>query len=150
MNEFTTSEPTQPAESPPPLDSHSPNLPPALLPPGAPGTVSDEDRTLSMLCHLLGILTGFLGPLVLWLVKKDSSPFLDHHGREALNFQITVMLVMLALGSVTFVLMFFIIGILLVPVMMIVGILALVAEIIAAIAAQKGEWHRYPFCLRLV
>jgi uncharacterized Tic20 family protein len=83
-------------------------------------------------------------------VKKDSSPFLDHHGREALNFQITVMLVMLALGSVTFVLMFFIIGILLVPVMMIVGILALVAEIIAAIAAQKGEWHRYPFCLRLV
>ena len=60
------------------------------------------------------------------------------------------MLVMLALGSVTFVLMFFIIGILLVPVMMIVGILALVAEIIAAIAAQKGEWHRYPFCLRLV
>jgi uncharacterized Tic20 family protein len=60
------------------------------------------------------------------------------------------MLVMLALGSATFVLMFFIIGILLVPVMMVVAILALVAEIIAAIAAQKGEWHRYPFCLRLV
>lgn len=103
-----------------------------------------------MLCHLLGIFTGFIGPLILWLVKKDNSAFVGHHGREALNFQITLMLVMLGLGSVTVVLMFVVVGILLVPVLFIVPILALVAEIIAAVAAQKGEWHRYPCCIRLV
>lgn len=112
--------------------------------------ISEEDKSLAMLCHLLGIFTGFIGPLILWLVKKDSSAFVGHHGREALNFQITLMLVMLGLGSLTFVLMFVVVGILLVPVMFIVPILALVAEIIAAIAAQKGEWHRYPCCIRLV
>jgi uncharacterized Tic20 family protein len=112
--------------------------------------ISEEDKSLAMLCHLLGIFTGFIGPLILWLVKKDSSMFVGHHGREAFNFQITLMLVMLGLGSVTIVLMFVIVGILLVPVMFIIPILALVAEIIAAVAAQKGDWHRYPCCIRLV
>ena len=112
--------------------------------------ISEEDKSLAMLCHLLGIFTGFIGPLILWLVKKDSSAFVGHHGREALNFQITLMLVMLGLGSVTVVLMFVVVGILLVPVLFIVPILALVAEIIAAVAAQKGEWHRYPCCIRLI
>jgi uncharacterized protein len=111
---------------------------------------TEEERTLGMLCHLLGILTGFLGPLILWLVKKDSSRYVDHHGRESLNFQLTLMLVMTGLGVMIFVLMFFVIGILLVPVMMILGILALVAEILAAVAAQRGEWHRYPLTIRFV
>lgn len=103
-----------------------------------------------MLCHLLGILTGFIGPLVLWLVKKDQSPFIDHHGREALNFQITLFLVMIALASVTFVLMLVVVGFLLIPVLFAIPIIGLVLEILAAVAAQRGEWHRYPFCLRLV
>jgi hypothetical protein len=130
----------------PPFSGNSPAPPP--IP--ASQTISDEDKSLAMLCHLLGIFTGFIGPLILWLVKKDSSAFVGHHGREALNFQITLMLVMLGLGSVTVVLMFVVVGILLVPVLFIVPILALVAEIIAAVAAQKGEWHRYPCCIRLV
>jgi uncharacterized protein len=121
---------------------------PANAPP--PVMVTEEDKTLAMLCHLLAIFTGFLGPLVVWLVKKDRSPFIDHHGREALNFQITLLLVMLGLGSATFILMFVFVGILLIPVMMVVGILALVAEILAAIAAQNGAWHRYPCNLRLI
>jgi uncharacterized Tic20 family protein len=60
------------------------------------------------------------------------------------------MLVMLGLGSVTVVMMFVVVGIFLIPVMFVVPILALVAEIIAAVSAQKGEWHRYPCCIRLV
>lgn len=111
---------------------------------------TDEERTMGMLCHLLAILTGFVGPLILWLVKKDSSRFIDHHGREALNFQITLFLVMGGLSILTFFLMLFFIGILLVPVLMILGILALVAEILAAVAAQRGEWHRYPCSIRFV
>jgi uncharacterized Tic20 family protein len=112
--------------------------------------ISEKDRTLGMLCHLLGIFTGFLGPIVIWLVQKDRCTFLDHHGREALNFQLTILLVMMCLGSATFVLMFVFVGVLLIPVLIAVPVLAIVAEILAALAAQKGEWHRYPFCLRLV
>lgn len=130
----------------PPFSGNSPAPPPVPT----CQSISEEEKSLAMLCHLLGIFTGFIGPLILWLVKKDSSAFVGHHGREALNFQITLMLVMLGLGSVTVVLMFVVVGIFLVPVMFIVPILALVAEIIAAVAAQKGEWHRYPCCIRLV
>lgn len=132
------------------MQAHSSGNSPAPPPIPAYQPISEEDKSLAMLCHLLGIFTGFIGPLILWLVKKDSSAFVGHHGREALNFQITLMLVMLGLGSVTVVLMFVVVGIFLVPVMFVVPILALVAEIIAAIAAQKGEWHRYPCCIRLV
>ncbi len=106
---------------------------------------------MGMLCHLLGIFTGFLGPLILWLVKKDSCVFVDHHGREALNFQLTIFLVMMGLMAMTMVLMFvFFIGFLFIPVIMAMQVLAIVAEVMAAVAAQRGDWHRYPFCLRLV
>lgn len=112
--------------------------------------VSPEDRSLGMLCHLLAIFTGFLGPLIVWLVKKDGSAFVGHHGREALNFQLTLMLVMVCLGSAAFILMFVLVGFVLLPVLFIVPILALVVEIIAAVAAQNGEWYRYPCCIRFV
>ena len=157
------------AEITPPQSAHvigdaatvppAPSVGPPALGPGnvafAPpmplaNAISQEDRTLAMVCHLLGILTGFIGPLVLWLVKKDSSAFVDHHGREALNFQLTILIVMLFLGISAMILIFIFIGFLLFPVMAIVGILALVAEIIAAVAAQNGEWHRYPVCFRFV
>lgn len=111
---------------------------------------SEEDKSLGMLSHLLAIFTGFLGPLILWLVKKDSSAFVAHHAREALNFQITLLLVMMALGGLTLALMLILVGVLLIPLLFIVPIFALVVEILAAVAAQKGEWYRYPCCLRLV
>jgi hypothetical protein len=127
----------------------TPAAAPPAQPPGMPPVViSDDDRMMAMLCHLLAIFTGFIGPLVLWLVKKDSSPFVAHHGKESLNFQITLLLVMTCLGAATFILMFVLIGIVLVPVLILVPVLALVAEIIAAVAAQKGEWFRYPCCIR--
>lgn len=128
---------------------HSPTPPPISGLTGRP-EVSPEEKSLGMLCHLLGILTGFLGPLIVWLVKKDSSAFVDHHGREALNFQLTLLLAMVCLGSATFVLMFVVVGIVLVPLLFIVPILALVLEIIAAVAAQNGGWYRYPLCIRMV
>lgn len=112
--------------------------------------VTADDRSMAMLCHLLGIFTGFVGPLVIWLVKKDHSPFIDHHGREALNFQITLFLVFIVLFGVTFVLMLLFIGFFLVPLLVVLPILAWVAEIMACVAANRGEWHRYPCCIRLV
>ncbi len=139
--------------TPPPLQQPqvtNPYGPPALQQPviQSPYATTEDDRTMAMLCHLLSIFTGFIGPLVIWLVKKDSSRFVDHHGRESLNFQLTVLLASICLGALAFVLMFIFVGILLIPVIMAIGVLALVAEIMACLAANRGEWHRLPCTIR--
>lgn len=110
------------------------------------------ERTMAMPCHLLAIIArstlglGFLGPLILRLIKKDPSRFIDHHGKEAFNFQLTAMLVVMV-GSL---IGFAFIGDLFIPEPVIIGILALVAEILACIASNRGEGHRSPCTIRFV
>ena len=104
---------------------------------------------MGMLCHLLafsGYVIPFghlIGPLVMWLVKKDESAFVDANGKESLNFQITVTIATVVSG----ILCLLLIGFLLLPVV-IVG--SLVLTIIASIKANEGKVYRYPFCLRLI
>ncbi len=91
----------------------------------------------------------FLGPLVIWLMKKDSMPFVADQAKESLNFNITVsavFLVLLVLSLVTLGIGF----IITLPIMLIVGIAALVLIIMAAIKANDGIAYRYPFTIRLV
>jgi uncharacterized Tic20 family protein len=123
------------------------NIPPPVTPSGgypAPyaGPPADKDSiTMALLCHLLGIFTAFLGPLIIWLLKKDSSPFVDDQGKEALNFQITRILASLACF----------IGLCIAPILIaIVQVTCLVFAIIATIQSGKGVPYRYPLCLRLV
>lgn len=110
--------------------------------PVAQGT-SNDDRNLAMLAHLLGIVSGFVGALIIWLIKKDQSAFVDEQGKEALNFQITVMIAFV--GS--WILMFVLIGMLLMPLILIGN---LVFCILAAVAVSKGEHYKYPFAIRLL
>lgn len=113
--------------------------------------VSDKnERTLGMLCHLLalcgyvGIPFGnIIGPLVVWLIKKDEYPFVDDQGKESVNFQITMTLA----AIVCMVLVFVVIGFFLLMALLVVN---LVFIIIATIKANNGEMYRYPFCLRLI
>ena len=91
----------------------------------------------------------FLGPLVIWLMKKDSMPFVADQAKESLNINITVsavFLVLLVLSLVTLGIGF----IITLPIMLIVGIAALVLIIMAAIKANDGIAYRYPFTIRLV
>jgi hypothetical protein len=112
--------------------------------PAGGGLESNKDaRTMAMLCHLLAIFTIFLGPLIIWLVKKDEYSYVDEQGKEALNFQITVVLALFVAGLLTFVC----IGVVLLPAIWIVDI---VFCIIAAVAVNKGEHYRYPLSLRLI
>lgn len=106
-------------------------------------TTSNDDRNLAMLAHLLGIVSGFVGALIIWLIKKDQSAFVDEQGKEALNFQITVMIAFV--GS--WILMFVLIGMLLMPLILIGN---LVFCIIAALAVSRGEHYKYPFAIRLL
>ena len=123
--------------------------------------ISAEEKQWAMFAHLSalagGILTSgwagsigcFIGPLIIWMVKKDTMPFVDDQAKEALNFNITVGLVFLAL----FVLSIVTLGIgliIAIPGWIIVGIAWLVLTIIAAMKANQGERYRYPFTLRLV
>ena len=108
-----------------------------------PGTPAKEDCTMAMLAHLLGIFISFIGPLLIWLIKKDSSAFVNDQGKEALNFQITIAIVYI-IGSIT---AFIIIGCIIIPLAMVANI---VFCIIAALAANKGQMYRYPFAIRLI
>ncbi len=126
--------------SPPPI----PDQPqPAPSEPAQPQEISQDSKNLAMLCHLLGLLTNFLGPLILWLVKKDDDAFVDEQGKEALNFQITLMLAGIVAGATSCIG----IGLILLPV---VVILDLVFSIMACVAASKGQHYRYPVSMRLV
>jgi uncharacterized Tic20 family protein len=119
---------------------------PVPAPPTAPvvaqGSGTDP-RTMAMLCHLLAIFTGFLGPLIIYLINGDKDPFVRHHAAESLNFQITVTIAVI----VSAVLILVLVGLLLLP---IIWIGALVFEIIGAIRANKGEWWKYPINIRMV
>jgi uncharacterized Tic20 family protein len=106
---------------------------------------ANEDRTLAMLTHLSGILFGFIVPLVIWLINKDNAgkAWLTAQAKEALNFQITILIAMV----VSWVLIFIIIGGLLIP---LVALANLIFCIIAAVKTNAGEDYRYPFALRLI
>lgn len=121
---------------------------------GAPETyVEAEDeteRTWGMACHLAGLLglTGIpfgniIGPLIVWLIKKDQMPFVDQEGKEALNFQISIFIYVSVSGLLTFLL----IGI---PLLVIVGIFYLVMTIYASVKSKSGQHYRYPFTLRFL
>jgi len=113
------------------------------------GEPKQEERSLGLACHLLalaGLVVPFgniLGPLIMWLVKKDDSAFVDDQGKEALNFNITISIACF----IAFLLMFVVIGGLLLP---IIGIFWLVMTIIAAVKANGGERYRYPLTIRLI
>ena len=120
-----------------------------------------EERQWAMFAHLsiligglvtsgwAGSIGSFIGPLVIWLAKKDTMPFVADQAKEALNFSITVSLACLALLILT--LLTFGIGLVLtLPLYTVIGIVALVLVIIAAIKAHDGTAYRYPFALRLI
>jgi len=143
-----------------PIDPGQTSTPPP--PPSAehPSGVSSDQRQWAMFAHLSAIagavLTSgvggwgtFLGPLIIWLVKKDTMPFVDDQAKEALNFNITVAIVFFALAVLVFVTLG--IGLLIaIPAWFVIGIAWLVFAIIAAIKANDGVAYRYPFTVRLV
>lgn len=104
---------------------------------------SADECNLAMLAHLLGIFSGFVGPLVIWLLHRNRNSFVGDQVTEALNFQITMALG-LFLGAMLF---FILVGLFLIPLLLVVNFIVC---ILGAIAASKGTRYRYPFALRLL
>jgi hypothetical protein len=102
---------------------------------------SDQNQ-MAMIAHLLGIVIGFVGPLIIYLTAKDK-PFAYEQSKEALNFQITVVIAWIASAVLSVIG----IGLLLYPLVWVANV---VFCIIAGMAANKGEKYRYPFAIRLI
>jgi hypothetical protein len=140
---------TDPNQNPHDAQQQDPHQPPPQQEPPqpAPGEPEGEPpieqnadaRNMGMLCHLLAIFTSFIGPLIIWLIKKEEHAFVDDQGKEALNFEITVLIAAIAIGLVTCG-----IG---AP---IVGLVGVIFNIIATIESSKGRWYRYPLAIRLL
>jgi uncharacterized Tic20 family protein len=105
--------------------------------------ITPNDKNIAVLTHLGGIFFGFIPALIVWLLKKDDSAFIGEQAREALNFQITVLIGYVAAWVLAFVL----VGFLLLPAIYVTN---LVLCIIAAVNVSKGAEYRYPFALRLI
>jgi hypothetical protein len=110
---------------------------------------SDGDRTFAMLIHLSAFLSYLVGPLApvatlaMWLARRQESPFVDDHGREALNFAISIWIYTLIAALLVFVA----IGCVILPVLVIFEVIVV---ILAAVKASSGGFYRYPMVIRLI
>ncbi len=117
--------------------------------PAVPTGLSAEAKQWAMLAHLATFAAFFIpfgsiiGPLLVWQLKKDLGPFVEHNGKEALNFQITVAIA----GVVCIILCLILVGFLLLPILSLYWI---IFSIIAGVKANDGEAYRYPFTIRFI
>lgn len=114
--------------------------------------LSNEEKNWAMLCHLSALL-GFVlvpsaniwAPLVVWILKKDASPFVDDQGKESLNFHISLWIHTLVSSLLLF-------TVILIPLVFIlwglIYLVGLIYTILAAVAASNGRFYRYPFTIR--
>jgi uncharacterized Tic20 family protein len=126
------------------------SVPPESVPQTPPeATGSSEDRNLAMLTHLSGIILGFLVPLIVWLVNKDNpaKSYLTAESKEALNFQLTILIGYVICWILTMTIILAVIG---GPLWLIVWIVNLVFCILAAVAVSSKGTYRYPFAVRLI
>ncbi|MFO0904793.1 MAG: DUF4870 domain-containing protein [Pirellulales bacterium] len=105
-----------------------------LVPPNA------DDKMWAMLAHLSFFVLGIIGPLVIWIVKKEKSPYVEDQAKEALNFQLAVTIVAMV-SAMTIVL---------IPFAMIAMLGGMIYSVLAAVEANNGNYYRYPYTLRLI
>ena len=104
---------------------------------------TSDEKTMAILAHILALVSSFVGPLVIYLVKKDSSLYVTEHAKESLNFQITMFILYIISGILVIVL----IGFLLISLLAITNFVLI---IIATIKASENKMYRYPFNFRLI
>ncbi len=117
-------------------------------------TTLESQRTYALFTHLAGLISladmtlgGPIATVIMWRVKAHESEFLDDHGREAMNFQLSMLIYTLA-GSAIIAIVTFGIGVL--PWIVLMAVMRLVGCIRGAMAASRGEYYRYPVCIRFL
>jgi uncharacterized Tic20 family protein len=111
--------------------------------------LSETERNWSMFCHLAAFagffvpFGGIIGPLVIWLSKRDESTWINENGKASLNFQLSMLLYMFLVVPLCFIL----VGI---PLLIVLGTLKIVFIVIASVKASKGEEFRYPLAIPFI
>jgi uncharacterized Tic20 family protein len=105
--------------------------------------ISADEKNIVVLTHIGGTIFSFIPALIVWLLKKEDSAYIADQAREALNFQITVLIAQVISSILIVILIGFVL-------MGIIWLANIIFCIIAAVAASKGEYYRYPFTLRLI
>lgn len=150
--------PVSPVPPPPPPPSAWPTAAPAARPsahdPSHPSGLSQSARTWAMLTHLSAfagalVALAFVGPLVMWLIRREEHPFLDHHGKEALNFNLSLLLYGV-IGIVASVATLGLGLVVVIPAIVVFFVLWVVLTIQAAVKANNGEGYRYPLTIRFI
>jgi len=143
----------QPQQGPAGREGAPPGPPPGGA--GAPGAappegIGEQERTWAIFTHLsafaafIGVPFGnILGPLIIWLIKREEMPFVDRHGKEALNFQISMTIYAVVAGILTLIIIGFF-------ALIALAILEIVFIIMAAVAASKSEEYQYPLTIRFL
>ena len=113
-------------------------------------STSSNVRTWCVLAHATALVGFFVpvaghivGPLIIWLAKRQDSPEIDAHGKESMNFQIS----MLIWNAIAAILIIVLIGI---PILILLHILNIIFVIVASIQASEGKLYRYPLAIRLI
>lgn len=104
---------------------------------------TSDEKLMAMLIYVSSLFTYFIGPLIIWLLKRDESEFVDYHGKEYLNFVISYSIYLLVSSILTIVL----IGFILAPV---VTVLSFIFTIIAAVKSHGGETYQIPLVIRFI
>ncbi len=99
------------------------------------GGLKDDEKQMAMFCHLGNLIGGFIIPLIIWMIKKDESRFVDRHGKEALNFSISILIYALVTCGCA--------GLILMP-------FTIYWCIMAGLAANRGEYYTYPITIRFI
>ncbi len=126
----------------------------SAIPPAGPHVKRDDSRNWALAAHLSAplcmiVAMAFMGPLVVYLVKKDD-PFVRRHAAEALNFNLSVLLYAVVLGVITIIGLLFIVGVVLIGVLLALALGWFILICIAAVKAGQGEEFRYPLTIRFV
>lgn len=104
---------------------------------------SNDNKNIATITHLGGTIFSFIPGLLVWVLKKDENAYIAEQAKEALNFQITMLLAQFVAGFLVIILVGFLL-------MGIIWLVNIVFCIVAAISTSRGETYRYPFSLRLI
>ena len=158
---MTDQEPDSPLHPSNQHNDHAPPVRPTGPESAIPGMIlpTDEEKTMAMLCHLLALFTSFIGPLIIWLIRKDKSRFVDAHGRAVLNFIISMFIYSMIL--VALLICAGVLGaatqgvglVLLCPIylaLFAIGIFQLVVIIMRCVEAAGGRFTPYPITINFL
>jgi len=134
---------------------HEPVVDAAPVEPSLPAPTTDE-KNWALFVHLSALLSlvvlgglTFVGPLIIWLIKKDQSKFVDWHGKEALNF-ILIEFIASAICVVGSIVTCGFGALIFIPILIAIVVYSIIIWIIAAMKASSGEYYRYPYVPRLL